>query len=168
MWAVLHLTHEGVVETHHTAAPARAVTESLKGRREHRRRKHIAHPILGSLIGARGRSLLLQDNQRFSVSSRDGHVASFQPNHRPDPPRPLGDREIVGRMVRIPKGVGWRDVQPEWCMMVPLGPSRTILASQSPRGRGGRFAWDIAEGLILELGLGVERRRGRDHGHLGR
>ena len=45
-----------------------------------------------------------------------------------DSPRPLGDREIVGRMMRISKGVGWRGVQPEWCMMGPLVPAGTALA----------------------------------------
>ena len=55
-------------------------------------------------------------------------MANWYPNHRTGPPRPLGDREIVGRRQRISKGVSWRDVQPEWCMMVLLAPTCTALA----------------------------------------
>jgi len=43
-------------------------------------------------------------------------------------------------MVRISKGVGWRGVQPEWCMEVPRAPAGTALAltarHASPRREG--------------------------------
>ena len=56
------------------------------------------------------------------------HVSNWYPNHRTGPPWSPGDREIVGRRQRISKGVSWRDVQPEWCMMRLLAPSCTALA----------------------------------------
>ena len=37
--------------------------------------------------------------------------------------------------MRISKGVGWRGVQPEWCMMVPLVPAGTALALTVRRAR---------------------------------
>ena len=41
-----------------------------------------------------------------SMSNKTFHVANWHLNHRTGPPRPSGDREIVGRMERMSKGVG--------------------------------------------------------------
>ena len=57
-----------------------------------------------------------------------GHVSNWYPKHRTGPRRSPGDREIVGRRQRISKGMSWRDVQPEWCMMGLLAPTCTALA----------------------------------------
>ena len=63
-----------------------------------------------------------------SMSNKTFHVANWHHNHRTGPPRPSGDREIVGRMERISKGVGWRGVQPEWCMRCSSASTCTALA----------------------------------------
>ena len=60
--------------------------------------------------------------QAVSAGGRSLH------NHRTGPPRPSGDREIVGRMEHISKGVGWRGVQPEWCMRCSSASTCTALA----------------------------------------
>ena len=67
--------------------------------------------------------------RRINGGTRDlSRVANWYPNHRTGPPRPPGDREIVGRMERISKGVGWRGVQPEWCMRCSSASTCTALA----------------------------------------
>ena len=63
-----------------------------------------------------------------SMSNKTFHVANWHHNHRTGSPRPSGDREIVGRMERISKGVGWRGVQPEWCMRCSSASTCTALA----------------------------------------
>jgi hypothetical protein len=62
------------------------------------------------------------------MSNKTFHVANWHHNHRTGPPRPSGYREIVGRMERISKGVGWRGVQPEWCMRCSSASTCTALA----------------------------------------
>ena len=66
--------------------------------------------------------------RRINGVTRPVHVANWHHNHRTGPPRPSGDREIVGRMERISKGVGWRGVQPEWCMRCSSASTCTALA----------------------------------------
>jgi hypothetical protein len=66
--------------------------------------------------------------RRINGVTRPVHVANWHHNHRTGPPRPSGDREIVGRMERISKGVGWRGVQPEWCMRCSSASTGTALA----------------------------------------
>jgi hypothetical protein len=55
------------------------------------------------------------------MSNKTFHVANWHLNHRTGPPRPSGDREIVGRMERISKGVGWRGVLGNYYIAVGRG-----------------------------------------------
>ena len=54
-----------------------------------------------------GNCPVLQANQWRTESV---HVSNWYSNHRTGPPRPPGDRGIVGRRQRISKGAGWRGV----------------------------------------------------------